>query len=55
YGMDANDLSKNVNPGVSIYYITMVIIQSGALLATRNRRVSLFQSNPLLGPRQNLW
>lgn len=32
----------------------MVFIQYGSLLAIRNRRVSLLQSNPLWGPRQNL-
>jgi len=31
----------------------MVIMQYGVLLAVRNRRVSLFQSNPLWGPRRN--
>ncbi|RKO93204.1 hypothetical protein BDK51DRAFT_1972, partial [Blyttiomyces helicus] len=55
YGMDAADLSTNANIGSSIFYVAMVIFQFGALLATRNRRVSLFQSNPLWGPRQNLW
>ena len=32
----------------------MVFIQYGVLLSIRNRRVSLLQSNPLWGPRQNL-
>lgn len=34
-------------------YVTMVFIQYGNILAIRNRRVSLLQSNPLWGPRQN--
>lgn len=34
--------------------MTMVFLQYGNLLAIRNRRVSLLQSNPLWGPRQNL-
>ena len=29
-------------------------MQYGGLLAVRNRRVSILQSNPLWGPRQNL-
>jgi len=36
-------------------YITMVFLQYGNLLAIRNRRVSLLHSNPLWGPRQNLF
>lgn len=32
----------------------MVLIQYGNLLAIRNRRVSLLQSNPFWGPRRNL-
>ena len=32
----------------------MVIMQYGGLLAVRNRRVSILNSNPLWGPRRNL-
>lgn len=32
----------------------MVFMQFGGLLAVRNRRVSILQSNPLWGPRRNL-
>ena len=32
----------------------MVFMQYGGLLAVRNRRVSILQSNPLWGPRRNL-
>ena len=32
----------------------MVFMQYGGLLAVRNRRVSILQSNPLWGPRKNL-
>jgi sodium/potassium-transporting ATPase subunit alpha len=31
----------------------MVLMQYGVLLAVRNRRVSVLQSNPLWGPRRN--
>lgn len=34
-------------------YVTMVFMQYGGLLAVRNRRVSILQSNPLWGPRRN--
>jgi sodium/potassium-transporting ATPase subunit alpha len=37
-----------------ISYVTMVFMQYGNLLAIRNRRVSLLNSNPLWGPRRNL-
>jgi len=53
-GKTADELSNLVNTGQCIYYVTMVFIQYGNLLAIRNRRVSLLQSNPLWGPRQNL-
>ena len=32
----------------------MLFMQYGGLLAARNRRVSILQSNPLWGPRRNL-
>lgn len=32
----------------------MVFMQYGGLLSVRNRRVSIINSNPLWGPRQNL-
>ena len=34
--------------------MTIVILQFGGLLAVRNRYVSIINSNPLWGPRQNL-
>jgi len=53
-GKSGDELTNLVNTGQCIYYVTMVFIQYGSLLAIRNRRVSLLQSNPLWGPRQNL-
>jgi sodium/potassium-transporting ATPase subunit alpha len=53
-GKSIEELTNLVNTGQCIYYVTMVFIQYGNLLAIRNRRVSLLQSNPLWGPRQNL-
>jgi len=53
-GKSADELANLVNTGQCIYYVTMVFIQYGVLLSIRNRRVSLLQSNPLWGPRQNL-
>ncbi|KAH0834143.1 hypothetical protein J3R83DRAFT_11446 [Lanmaoa asiatica] len=53
-GKSAAELTNLVNTGQCIYYVTMVFMQYGNLLAIRNRRVSLLQSNPLWGRRQNL-
>ncbi|KAH9848973.1 calcium ATPase transmembrane domain M-containing protein [Lenzites betulinus] len=53
-GYTIEQLNDFVNVGQCIYYVTLVFMQCGALLATRNRRVSLLQSNPLWGPRRNL-
>jgi sodium/potassium-transporting ATPase subunit alpha len=50
----AEQLTHFVSVGQCIYYVTMVFMQYGNLLAIRNRRVSLLQSNPLWGPRKNL-
>ena len=41
-------------PSFGNSYITMVFMQYGGLLSVRNRQVSILQSNPLWGPRQNL-
>ncbi|KAG2078536.1 calcium ATPase transmembrane domain M-containing protein [Suillus decipiens] len=49
-----DQLDQFVNVGQCIYYVTMVFMQYGNLLAIRNRRVSLLQSNPLWGPRKNI-
>ncbi|KAJ3346558.1 hypothetical protein HDU83_002878 [Entophlyctis luteolus] len=47
-------LAALVASGNSVYYVCLIFLQYGGVLATRNRRVSIFQSNPLWGPRQNL-
>ncbi|KAF7289881.1 Calcium ATPase transmembrane domain M-containing protein [Mycena indigotica] len=39
---------------IDILVVTMVFMQYGGLLAVRNRRVSIINSNPLWGPRRNL-
>jgi sodium/potassium-transporting ATPase subunit alpha len=50
----SDQLQNFVNVGGSIYYVTMIFMQYGSILSLRNRRVSIFQSNPFYGPRQNL-
>ncbi|KAL4065657.1 hypothetical protein V8B97DRAFT_2105594 [Scleroderma yunnanense] len=53
-GFSIAQLNHFVSVGQCIYYVTLVFAQYGGLLAVRNRRVSILQSNPLWGPRQNL-
>ncbi|EPT05834.1 calcium ATPase transmembrane domain M-containing protein [Fomitopsis schrenkii] len=53
-GFSIDQLTHFVSVGQCIFYVSMVISQYGGLLAVRNRRVSILQSNPLWGPRQNL-
>ncbi|KAH7882721.1 hypothetical protein F5I97DRAFT_1931331 [Phlebopus sp. FC_14] len=53
-GYTLEQLTELVSTGQCVYYVTMVFMQYGCLLAIRNRRVSILQSNPLWGPRQNL-
>jgi len=52
-GFSPEQLTHFVSVGQCIYYVTMVFMQYGGLLAVRNRRVSILQSNPLWGPRRN--
>jgi sodium/potassium-transporting ATPase subunit alpha len=54
HGFTIDQLTTFVNTGQCIYYITMIFMQYGGLLSVRNRRVSILNSNPLWGPRQNL-
>ncbi|KAI0646699.1 calcium ATPase transmembrane domain M-containing protein [Trametes meyenii] len=53
-GFTIDQLTAFVSVGQCIYYVTLVFMQYGGLLAVRNRRVSLLQSNPLWGHRRNL-
>ncbi|KAJ1548752.1 hypothetical protein HK405_015719 [Cladochytrium tenue] len=48
-------LASLVYSGNSVYYVCMIFLQFGGLLATRNRAVSILGSNPLAGPRRNLF
>ncbi|TFK65892.1 calcium ATPase transmembrane domain M-containing protein [Pluteus cervinus] len=53
-GFSIDQLNQFVSTGQCVYYVTMVIMQYGGLLAVRNRRVSILNSSPLWGPRRNL-
>jgi len=53
-GQSITTLTNDVDVGQSVYYVCLAIMQFGTLLAIRNRKVSILESNPLWGPRQNL-
>ena len=54
YSGSAADLATMLATSQSVFYVTMIIMQLGNILATRNRRVSILESNPFKGPRKNL-
>ena len=35
-------------------YVSVIIMQFGNLMSVRNRRMSILESNPFMGPRKNL-
>jgi sodium/potassium-transporting ATPase subunit alpha len=53
-GHSIDDLSRWVSVSQAVFYVTMTIMQLGNILAIRNRRVSILESNPLWGKRMNL-
>ncbi|KAF1801111.1 hypothetical protein FB192DRAFT_1429110 [Mucor lusitanicus] len=54
-GFTAAEITNMVNTAQSIYFVNLVICQWGNVLATRTRRLSIAQANPLWGPNQNLY
>jgi sodium/potassium-transporting ATPase subunit alpha len=54
-GFTNAEIVSMVNTAQSIYFVNLVICQWGNVLATRTRRLSIIQANPLWGPNQNLW
>ncbi|KAJ2472438.1 hypothetical protein EV174_005830 [Coemansia sp. RSA 2320] len=53
-GHDQDTLNNLLSTGQSIFFLTLVILQWGNMFATRTRRLSVFQQNPLWGPTRNL-
>lgn len=47
YGYSQADLNKFVSTGQCVYFVTLVIMQWFNLLTVRNKRLSLFQANPI--------
>ncbi|KAJ8522214.1 hypothetical protein ONZ45_g1140 [Pleurotus djamor] len=54
YEGDPDLIAELTNKAQSIYFFNLVIMQWFNLLATRTRRLSLFQQNPLKGKSRNL-
>ncbi|KAI8642277.1 hypothetical protein BD408DRAFT_443634 [Parasitella parasitica] len=54
-GFTADEITKLISTAQSIYFVNLVICQWGNVLATRTRRLSIAQANPLWGPNQNLY
>ncbi|KAI8363918.1 hypothetical protein BD560DRAFT_373551 [Blakeslea trispora] len=54
-GFTAEQITQMINTAQSIYFVNLVICQWGNVLATRTRRLSIAQANPLWGPNKNLW
>lgn len=52
-GYTIDQLNAHAATASSIFFIAMTIVQFGNLLAVRNRRVSILESNPLYGARAN--
>ncbi|KIY71864.1 calcium ATPase [Cylindrobasidium torrendii FP15055 ss-10] len=49
YNVDPDLFAETLNKAQSIYFFNLVLMQWGNLLATRTRRLSIFQQNPLWG------
>lgn len=54
-GYTKAELKQFTNTGQCVYFVTLVFLQWGNILAVRNRRLSIVQSNPITGERRNLW
>ncbi|KAH4073607.1 hypothetical protein HBI81_060200 [Parastagonospora nodorum] len=52
---DANYINETANTASSIYFVTLVIMQLFNLLATRTRRLSIFQQPPILNKGTQNW
>ncbi|KAG4071147.1 hypothetical protein HA402_003279 [Bradysia odoriphaga] len=44
-----------LNCGQSVTFITLVILQWGNVLCTRNRKISIIEGDPIRAKRRNLW
>lgn len=55
HGYTQDQLTHFNATGQSVYFVTLVILQWGNVLAVRNRRLSIFQADPFTAKRRNPW
>ncbi|KAI8807994.1 K, P-type ATPase [Cladochytrium replicatum] len=55
YGYTQDQLNNFNYTGQSVYFVCLVILQLGNLLAVRNKRLSILEADPIRKPRRNLW
>ncbi|KAF5133337.1 Potassium-transporting ATPase alpha chain 2 [Metarhizium anisopliae] len=55
YGYTEDQLTHFNAVGQSVYFVTLVILQWGNILAVRNRRLSIVQADPITEKRRNPW
>ncbi|PYH98126.1 calcium ATPase [Aspergillus ellipticus CBS 707.79] len=55
YGYTEAELTHFNAAGQSVYFVTLVIMQWGNILAVRNKRMSILQADPVRPGRRNPW
>lgn len=55
HGYSQDELAKFNATGQGVYFVTLVILQWGNILAVRNRRLSILQADPFTQKRRNPW
>lgn len=53
--LTADEFNLIHNSGQSVTFITLVILQWGNVLCTRNRKLSIIEGDPIRAKRRNLW
>ncbi|KAG5996162.1 hypothetical protein E4U52_007175 [Claviceps spartinae] len=55
HGYTQDELTHFNSVAQSVYFVTLVILQWGNILAVRNRRLSIVQADPFTSKRRNPW
>lgn len=53
HGYTTDELNTFLSKGQCVYFVTLVILQWGNLLSVRNKRLSIFQADPVRKERRN--
>lgn len=53
HGYTMDELNLFLSKGQCVYFVTLVILQWGNLLSVRNKRLSIFQADPIRQERRN--